>query len=100
MAVVVAYGVRADGVREVLGLDIGLSEDVVVWRAFLQGLVARGVRGVKLVISAAHPGLKQAVKEVFLGAGWQRCRVHFMRNLLGECPRVLRPWSPPPCAPS
>src|SRR5947207_7115333 len=66
MAVVIAYGVRAEGVREVLGLDIGLSEDVVVWREFLQGLVARGVRGVKLVISDAHPGLKQALKEVFL----------------------------------
>jgi transposase-like protein len=87
MAVVVAYGVRADGVREVLGLDIGLSEAVAVWREFLQGLVARGVRGVKLVISAAHPGLKQAVKEVFLGAGWQRCRVHFMRNLLARVPK-------------
>jgi transposase-like protein len=87
MAVVVAYGVRGDGVREVLGLDIGLSEDVAVWRAFLQGLVARGVRGVKLVISDAHPGLKQAVKEVFLGAGWQRCRVHFMRNLLARVPK-------------
>jgi transposase-like protein len=87
MAVVIAYGVRADGVREVLGLDIGLSEDVAVWRTFLQGLVARGVRGVKLVISDAHPGLKQAVKEVFLGAGWQRCRVHFMRNLLARVPK-------------
>jgi len=87
MAVVIAYGVRADGVREVLGLDIGLSEDVVLWREFLQGLVARGVRGVKLVISDAHPGLKQAVKEVFLGAGWQRCRVHFMRNLLARVPK-------------
>jgi putative transposase len=82
MAVVIAYGVRADGVREVLGLDIGLREDVVVWRDFLQGLVARGVRGVKLVISDAHVGLKQAIKEVFLGAAYQRCRVHFMRNLL------------------
>jgi putative transposase len=87
MAVVIAYGVRAEGVREVLGLDIGLSEDVVLWREFLQGLVARGVRGVKLVISDAHPGLKQAVKEVFLGAGWQRCRVHFMRNLLARVPK-------------
>jgi putative transposase len=87
MAVVIAYGVRADGVRAVLGLDIGLTEDVVVWREFLQGLVARGVRGVKLVISDAHPGLKQAVKEVFLGAGWQRCRVHFMRNLLARVPK-------------
>jgi transposase-like protein len=87
LAVVIAYGVRADGVREVLGLDIGLSEDVAVWRAFLQGLVARGVRGVRLVISDAHPGLKQAVKEVFLGGGWQRCRVHFMRNLLARVPK-------------
>jgi transposase-like protein len=87
MAVVIAYGVRADGVREVLGVDIGLCEDVVVWREFLQDLVARGVRGVKLVISDAHVGLKQAVKEVFLGAGWQRCRVHFMRNLLARVPK-------------
>jgi putative transposase len=73
MAVVVAYGVRADGVREVLGVDVGLSEDVALWRAFMQGLVARGLRGVKLVISDAHVGLKQAIKEVFLGAAWQRC---------------------------
>jgi len=87
MAVVIAYGVRADGVREVLGLDIGLQEDVVVWREFLQGLVARGVRGVKLVISDAHVGLKQAIKEVFLGAAYQRCRVHFMRNLLARVPK-------------
>lgn len=87
MAVVIAYGVRADGVREVLGLDIGLREDVVVWRDFLQGLVARGVRGVKLVISDAHSGLQQAIKEVFLGAAYQRCRVHFMRNLLSRVPK-------------
>ena len=90
MAVVIAYGVRADGVRQVLGLDIGLSEDVILWREFLQGLVARGVRGVKLVISDAHPGLKQAVKEVFLGAAWQRCRVHFMRNLLARVPKAAQ----------
>jgi putative transposase len=70
-----------------LGLASGLSKDVVLWREFLQGLVARGVRGVKLVISDAHPGLKQAVKEVFLGAAWQRCRVHFMRNLQARVPK-------------
>ena len=87
MAVVVAYGVRADGVREVLGLDIGLSENLVSWREFLQGLVARGVRGVRLVISDAHEGLKQAIREVFVGASWQRCRVHFMRNLLAKVPK-------------
>lgn len=61
MAVIVAYGVRADGVREVLGLDVGLSEDVVLWREFLQGLVARGVRGVQLVTSDAHAGLKGSI---------------------------------------
>jgi transposase-like protein len=84
MAVIVAYGVRADGIREVLGIDVGPSEDVVVWRTFLQGLVARGARGVKLVTSDAHPGLKQAIAEVFVGAAWMRCRVHFMRNVLAR----------------
>ncbi len=87
MAVVVAYGVRADGVREVLGLDIGPSEDVALWRAFLQGLVARGLRGVRLVTSDAHRGLKQAIREVFVGAGWQRCRVPFMRNVIAQVPK-------------
>jgi transposase-like protein len=87
MAVIVAYGVRADGVREVLGLGIGLSEDVALWRAFLQDLVARGVRGVQLVVSDAHQGLKQAIREVFVGASWQRCRVHFVRNALARVPK-------------
>lgn len=87
MAVVVAYGVRADGVREVLGMDVTPSEDLEQWRGFLESLVARGVRGVKLVVSDAHPGLKQAIAEVFLGAAWQRCRVHFMRNLLARVPK-------------
>jgi transposase-like protein len=86
-AVVVAYGVRGDGVREVLGVDIGQSEDVVLWRTFLQGLVGRGLRGVRLVISDAHAGLKQAVAEVFVGASWQRCRVHFLRNVLALVPK-------------
>ena len=90
MAVVVAYGVRADGVREVLGLDVGLSEDRVFWRTFFQGLVARGLHGVQLVISDAHPGLKQAIAEVFVGAAWQRCRVHFMRNLLTRVPKTAQ----------
>ena len=87
MAVIVAYGVRADGVREVLGLDIGLSEDVALWRAFLQDLVARDVRGIQLVVSDAHQGLKQAIREVFVGASWQRCRVHFVRNVLARVPK-------------
>ncbi|MBV9134199.1 MAG: IS256 family transposase [Chloroflexi bacterium] len=84
MAVIVAYGVRADGMREVLGIDVGPSEDVLVWRTFLQSLVARGVRGVKLVTTDAHPGMKQAIAEVFVGAAWMRCRVHFMRNVLAR----------------
>jgi putative transposase len=87
MAVIVAYGVRADGVRDVLGLDVGASEDLPLWRAFLQDLVARGVRGVRLVVSDAHPGLKQAIAEVFVGASWQRCRVHFLRNVLAQVPK-------------
>jgi transposase-like protein len=87
MAVIVAYGVRADGVRDVLGLAVEASEDLDRWRAFLQDLVARGVRGVRLVISDAQPGLKQAIGEVFVGASWQRCRVHFLRNVLGLVPK-------------
>jgi putative transposase len=88
MAVIVAYGVRADGVREVLGLDIGLSEDVALWRAFFQGRVGRGLHGVQLVISDAHPGLTQAIRAGFVGAAWPRCRVHFMRNLLARVPKT------------
>jgi len=87
MAVIVAYGVREDGNREVLGIDVGPSEDVAVWRAFLQDLIARGVRGVKLVTSDSHPGLKQAIAEVFVGAAWMRCRVHFIRNVLTRVPK-------------
>jgi transposase-like protein len=90
MAVIVAYGVRADGVREVLGLDVGLSEDVALGRSFFQSLVARGLHGVQLVVSDAHAGLKQAITEVFVGAAWQRCRVHFMRNLLARVPKTAQ----------
>ena len=87
MAVVVAYGVRADGVRDVLGVAVERGEDRECWRAFLQSLVARGVRGVQVVISDAHPGLKQAIREVFVGASWQRCRVHVLRNVLALVPK-------------
>ncbi len=87
MAVIVAYGVRADGVRDVLGIAVEVSEDLERWRAFLQDLVARGVRGVRLVISDAHAGLKQAIGEVFVGASWQRCRVHFLRTVLSLVPK-------------
>lgn len=90
MAVVVAYGVRADGVREVLGVAVTTGEHVVFWRAFLQSLIARGMRGVRLVISDAHPGLRQAIREVCVGAAWQRCRVHFLRNVLARVPKTAQ----------
>ena len=91
MAVVIAYAIRADGVREVLAIAVHNAEDLAHWREFLQGLLARGVRGVKLVTSDAHSGLKRAIAEVFLGATWQRCRVHFVRNLLARVPKNLQP---------
>jgi putative transposase len=90
MAVVVAYGVRTAGVREVLGLDGGRSEDVELGRRFFQSLVGRGLKGGELVISDAHPGLQQAIREVFVGAAWPRCRVHFMRNLLARVPKAAQ----------
>lgn len=86
-AVVVAIGVAADGKREVLGFDVGDSEDRAFWTGFLRTLRARGLSGVQLVISDAHEGLKQAIGAVFLGATWQRCRVHWLRNLLTHVPK-------------
>jgi putative transposase len=86
-AVVVATGVAADGHREVLGFDVGDSEDGAFWTAFLRSLKARGLHGVQLVISDAHAGLKTATGSVLLGAAWQRCRVHFLRNVLAQVPR-------------
>ena len=83
MAVIVAVGVNSDGRREVLGMDIGPSEAETFWTAFLRKLARRGLRGVKLVISDAHEGIKAAVSKV-LTAAWQRCRVHFMRNALAH----------------
>src|SRR5438477_164209 len=83
VAVIVAVGVNSDGRREVLGMDIGPSEAETFWTAFLRKLARRGLRGVKLVVSDAHEGLKAAVAKV-LNASWQRCRVHFMRNLLAH----------------
>ena len=89
VAVVVAIGVNGDGRREVLGLDICPSEAATFWDEFLRKLARRGLRGVKLVISDAHEGLKKAVVKV-LGASWQRCRVHFMRNALAHANRQGR----------
>jgi len=86
-AVVVAVGVTADGRREVLGMDVGDSEDGAFWTAFLRSLKARGLSGVQLVISDAHTGLKQAIAAVLIGSSWQRCRVHFMRNVLAVVPK-------------
>jgi putative transposase len=86
-AVVIATGVRADGWREVLGFAVGDSEDGAFWTAFLRSLKARGLGGVQLVISDAHTGLKQAISAVLLGSSWQRCRVHFLRNVLAQVPK-------------
>jgi putative transposase len=87
MAVVVATGIAADGSREVLGLDVGDSEDETFWRGFLTALKQRGLHGVRLVISDQHAGLVKALKRSFQGAGHQRCRVHFVRNLLAHVPK-------------
>src|SRR5437588_102283 len=89
VAVIVAVGVNADGRREVLGMDIGPSEAETFWTAFLRKLARRGLRGIKLVISDAHEGIKAAVAKV-LHASWQRCRVHFMRNVLAHAGRQGR----------
>ena len=87
MAVVVATGIAADGSREVLGLDVGDSEDETFWRAFLLSLKQRGLGGVRLVISDQHSGLVAALKRSFQGSAHQRCRVHFARNLLAHVPK-------------
>ncbi len=86
-AVVVATGVAADGHREVLGFDVGDSEDGAFWTVFLRSLKTRGLTGVQLVISDAHVGLKAAIASVLIGASWQRCRVHFLRNVLAQVPK-------------
>jgi putative transposase len=87
MAVVVATGIASDGSREVLGLDVGDSEDETFWRGFLTALKQRGLHGVRLVISDQHAGLVKALRRSFQGAGHQRCRVHFARNLLAHVPK-------------
>jgi transposase-like protein len=88
-AVIVAVGANTDGRREVLGMDIGPSEAETFWTGFLRKLARRGLRGVRLVISDAHEGLKAAVSKV-LRAAWQRCRVHFMRNALAHAGKTQR----------
>ena len=87
MAVVIAVGGKATGEREVLGLDVGPSEDGAFWLQFLRSLVAQGLAGVQLVVSDAPQGLKGAISAVLQGASWQRCRVHFVRNALALVPK-------------
>jgi putative transposase len=95
IAAVVATAVNSDGHREILGLDLLTSEDGAGWTAFLRSLVARGLSGVRLVISDAHEGLlgpNGAIGAVLPGASWQRCRTHFIRNLLAKVPKVAQPF--------
>lgn len=87
-AVVISVGVTGTGDREVLGVEVGDSEDGAFWTAFFRGLRARGLAGVHLVISDHHLGLKAAIASVFIGSTWQRCRVHFMRNVLSRVPKA------------
>jgi putative transposase len=87
-AVVIATGVTRAGDREVLGCDVGDSEDGAFWTAFLRSLRARGLAGTQLVISDAHQGLVNSIEAVLLGTSWQRCRVHFMRNVLAKIPKA------------
>jgi putative transposase len=89
VCVVHATGVNAAGYRESLGLDLVTAEDGAAWLAFLRGLVARGLSGVQLVTSDAHLGLVDAIRSTLPGASWQRCRTHFMRNLLTRVPRSM-----------
>jgi putative transposase len=87
VATVIATGVNAEGRREILGVDVFTAEDGAAWTTFLRGLVARGLSGVKLVTSDSHEGLKSVIAAVLPGAVWQRCRVHFIRNLMSRVPK-------------
>lgn len=91
MAAVVAIGVQETGEREILGYEIGPSEEASFWIQFLRRLVGRGLHGVQLVTSDAHVGLKAALNQVLAGAAWQRCRVHLMRNVLSHVSKGGRP---------
>jgi putative transposase len=88
----IAVGVNADGQREVLGLEVASQEDGAGWLGFLRGLTARGLGGVRLVISDAHRGLVDAIAAALPGASWQRCRTHYLRNLLTKVPKTAQPW--------
>ncbi|MFI6910055.1 IS256 family transposase, partial [Nonomuraea sp. NPDC050394] len=88
----VATAVNANGQREILGLEVTSREDGAGWLAFLRSLVARGLSGVQLVISDAHAGLVDAIGACLPGASWQRCRTHYLRNLLTCVPKSAQPW--------
>ena len=90
VSVVVATAVNSEGRKEIVGLDVGTSEDHAFWLAFLRSLLARGLSGVELVISDAQQGLKEAIGLCFAGASWQRCRTHFMVNLLSKVPKRVQ----------
>jgi len=90
VSMVIATAVNGEGRREILGLDVGTSENHAFWLAFLRSLLARGLSGVELVISDAHAGLKEAIALCFTGASWQRCRTHFMVNLLSKVPKRMQ----------
>lgn len=90
VATAIATGVNSDGHREILGVDVFTAEDGASWTSFLRGLVARGLSEVRLVISDDHLGLKRAIAAVLPGACWQRCRVHFLRNLLTRVPKAAQ----------
>jgi putative transposase len=88
----VATGVNADGHREILGLDVVSGEDGAGWLAFLRSLLARGLSGVALATSDCHSGLRDAIAATLPGAAWQRCRTHYLRNLLTKVPKSAQPW--------
>lgn len=90
-AIVIAVGVAADGRREVLGFNVGDTESEPFWTDFFRSLKASGLSGVQLIVSDAHTGLVAAIGTCFAGAAWQRCRVHFMRNVLAKVPKVAGP---------
>jgi len=89
-AVLIAIGVNEDGEREVLGVSVAEKEMESSWRAFMRGLVTRGLRGIRLAISDAHEGLKAGIRAVFNGVTWQRCYVHFIRNVLDKVPKTAQ----------
>lgn len=91
VATLIATAVNAEGTREILGLDVVTTEDGAGWLAFFRDLMARGMSGVELVISDCHQGLRSAISAT-VSCSWQRCRTHFVRNLLTRVPRSAQQW--------